>query len=123
MGMGGCSQGLAPSGSRWEVGQNSSLRLAFPLSRSTGGSCTLTAARHPHPHSPWEVWRPPYTSGNSRKKRAAGERGVRGGPSWRRWVVGGPFPGTLGDGRPLPEKVRSPDSLLLGPGLHLAAPG
>lgn len=69
MEMGGCSQGLAPQD---PVGGGSQLLTEAGISaeqehKAPGGA--------PHPCSPWEVWDPPCASGNSRKKRAAGERG------------------------------------------------
>ena len=71
-----------------------------------------------HPCSPLEAWGQPCRHGNSRRKRAAGERDVRAG-----WGAG---PEEQGGERPVPEKMSSRDpmpTLALGPGLPLTTAG
>lgn len=103
--MGDAHRGWLPR-PRWEVGQSSLLRLAFPMSKSArhwegpgfpaptpmltlGG---LASSRHQ-----WE---------QQEEENCGGESCEGSGPSWRRRVVGDPYLGTLGGGRPVPEKIR-----------------
>ena len=113
------------------MGHNFVLRLAFQLGRSTEVEAgPLPTARPPqrswaslppqHPCSPLEAWGQPCRHGNSRRKRAAGERDVRAG------VSRGAGLAEEGGERPVPEKMSSRDplpALALGPGLYPPAYG